>query len=257
MYENYVFDLYGTLVDIHTEENDRNVWEKLALFYGYYGAGYTAWELQQRYFQLVKSGETALKASKQQNMEKDIHYAHEAFPEIQLETVFQELFLEKSVTADKSLVLHTGQFFRALSTEYIHLYDGAKKLLAAIHQSGKKVYLLSNAQRMFTEYELNYLDIAKYFDGILISSDYGTKKPDIRFFQILLDTYHLNPRECIMIGNDAKSDIEGAKAVGMDTYYIYSNLSPQGEKAPAANYVQSGMDLYRVGAQLDFNMKNT
>lgn len=27
MYDNYVFDLYGTLVDIHTEENDAKVWE--------------------------------------------------------------------------------------------------------------------------------------------------------------------------------------------------------------------------------------
>ena len=38
MYDNYVFDLYGTLVDIHTEENDAKVWEKLSLFYGFYGA---------------------------------------------------------------------------------------------------------------------------------------------------------------------------------------------------------------------------
>ena len=40
MYDNYVFDLYGTLVDIHTEENDAKVWEKLSLFYGFYGALY-------------------------------------------------------------------------------------------------------------------------------------------------------------------------------------------------------------------------
>ena len=32
MYDNYVFDLYGTLVDIHTEENDAKVWEKLELY---------------------------------------------------------------------------------------------------------------------------------------------------------------------------------------------------------------------------------
>ena len=37
-YSNYVFDLYGTLVDIHTEENDPALWQKLALFYGYYDA---------------------------------------------------------------------------------------------------------------------------------------------------------------------------------------------------------------------------
>ena len=39
-YENYIFDLYGTLVDIHTDEEKTELWEKLAQFYGYYGAVY-------------------------------------------------------------------------------------------------------------------------------------------------------------------------------------------------------------------------
>jgi putative hydrolase of the HAD superfamily len=42
---------------------------------------------------------------------------------------------------------------------------------------------LSNAQRIFTEYELRMLDIAKYFDGMLISSDYGVKKTGSAFLQ--------------------------------------------------------------------------
>ena len=36
-YDNYIFDLYGTLVDIHTDESNTAIWEKLAMFYGYYG----------------------------------------------------------------------------------------------------------------------------------------------------------------------------------------------------------------------------
>lgn len=34
-YTNLIFDLYGTLLDIHTEEND-HVWEKTALYFGFY-----------------------------------------------------------------------------------------------------------------------------------------------------------------------------------------------------------------------------
>ena len=45
MYDNYVFDLYGTLVDIWTEEEKASVWKKLALFYGYHKALYTPGEL--------------------------------------------------------------------------------------------------------------------------------------------------------------------------------------------------------------------
>ena len=45
MYQDLIFDLYGTLVDIHTEETD-TVWEKTALLFGYYGAHYTGTALK-------------------------------------------------------------------------------------------------------------------------------------------------------------------------------------------------------------------
>ena len=79
-YDNYVFDLYGTLVDIHTEEDFPKLWEKLALFFGYYGAIYKPKELQKRYAALVSDCERALKKT----LEEDRHYTHEASPEIEI-----------------------------------------------------------------------------------------------------------------------------------------------------------------------------
>ena len=60
-YENYIFDLYGTLVDIHTDEEKTELWEKLAQFYGYYGAVYTAEELKNAYACLTGQKEDALR----------------------------------------------------------------------------------------------------------------------------------------------------------------------------------------------------
>jgi len=57
-YKNLIFDLYGTLVDIHTEENDA-VWEKTALFFGYYGARYTPKELKECFRQQMRSRQAA------------------------------------------------------------------------------------------------------------------------------------------------------------------------------------------------------
>lgn len=34
MYKNYVFDLYGTLIDINTDEWSIDIWEKMAIYYG-------------------------------------------------------------------------------------------------------------------------------------------------------------------------------------------------------------------------------
>ncbi len=69
--------------------------------------------------------------------------------------------------------------------------------------------MLPNAQRIFTEYELFYLKIHDCFDGILISSSCGVKKPDERFFRILLERYQIKPGEPLMIGNDLTTDIKG------------------------------------------------
>ena len=48
-YDNYVFDLYGTLIDIRTDEEDLRAWEKLALLFRYHGADYEAAELRGAY----------------------------------------------------------------------------------------------------------------------------------------------------------------------------------------------------------------
>lgn len=230
-YKNYIFDLYGTLVDIHTDEESGELWEKLALFYGYYDALYTPEELRTRFRSLVAGKEAD---------------THEAFPEIKIEDVFEVLFAEKGVKAAAALSVHAGQFFRVLSTEYVKLYDGATELLTAIREAGGKLYLLSNAQRIFTEYELHLLGIALLFDDIFISSEYGVKKPERRFFEMLLDKHGLNVAESIMIGNDLRSDIGGAKSVGLATYYIHSNISPELKEEPKADYVQLSMDLAKV-----------
>ena len=73
-YENYVFDLYGTLVDIRTWEDDKALWEKLSLFFGYYDAHYSPVELQKAYGTLVQGKEKALKSTLEQDAV--IHMKH-------------------------------------------------------------------------------------------------------------------------------------------------------------------------------------
>ena len=236
-YENYLFDLYGTLVDIHTDETSKEVWERLSYFYGYYGADYTPEELSLSYSEIIQKNEGVMRGD-----------AHEMFPELQIEDVFLELFTRKGVEADKTLAVHAGQFFRVLSTDYVKLYDGAVELLEYLKKQGKRVCLLSNAQRIFTEFEMRALKIYDIFDEVYISSDYHCKKPDIKFYNTLLDGLGLDRSKTIMIGNDNRCDIEGAKAAGLDSFYIHSNISPEVEdfRQIKSTYLLKEMDLKKV-----------
>ena len=237
MYDTCIFDLYGTLVDIRTDENKEELWEKLSLFYAFYGAFYTPEELARSYKRL-----TGEMTAGHEELRRD---SHEAFPDIRIEEVFRALFEEKGIAPDEPLVRHAGQFFRILSMEFIRLYDGTEEMLSAVKESGRKIYLLSNAQRIFTEYEMNALGITKYFDGIFISSDEGCKKPDLKFFRKLIDTCGIDPERAVMVGNDGICDIEGAKRAGLGTVYVHSDISPA-EDAPDADYVLPQMDMEQI-----------
>ena len=222
-YTDLIFDLYGTLVDIHTEENDL-VWEKTAFYFSFYGARFTGPELRSAFSAAIRTRE--IQAG--QN--------YECFPDIPFEQVMAELFRTKGVTEQAdALGFHAAQLFRISSLEYLRLYPGTLDALASLRSKGYRLWLLSNAQRAFTAYELTALGLGEQLDGIYISSDYGCRKPDLRFLGALLKEQNLNPETCLMIGNDRMTDIAGAAAAGLDTLYMHTELTPsdQPEADPA------------------------
>lgn len=231
MYKNYLFDLYGTLVDIHTDENKKKLWKRTAELYGFAGAHYKPKELQKAYCALVAEEKANVKA------------LHPEFAciDIKLEKVFDKLLTAKGIKSNKGWAVEIAKSFRVMSTDYICLYPGAYDLLQSLKKAGKKVYLLTNAQRCFTAPELAYLGIDSMFDGIVISSDEETCKPCTAFYNIIINRYKLNPKETIMIGNDRTTDIQGAKDTGIDCLYIHSNISPEYTNKPQSTFtIKSG-----------------
>ena len=217
-YTDLIFDLYGTLVDIHTEENDL-VWEKTAIFFGFYGAHYTPAELK-----------TAFRAAMAER-EAKAGQSYECFPDIPFELVMAQLFREKGVEENAdSLGVQAAQLFRITSIEYVKLYSGALDALAKLRKKGYRLWLLSNAQRVFTAFELRHLGLGEQLDAIYISSDFRCRKPDVRFFRALVEEQGLDISKCLMIGNDLHTDIGGAKNAGIDTLYMHTNLTPPDQR---------------------------
>ncbi|MGN0505366.1 MAG: HAD family hydrolase [Lachnospiraceae bacterium] len=221
MYQNYIFDLYGTLVDIKTNEAKKSFWEKTAFFYSLNGAMYNWKELRRRYSELIAKEEQVLwKKQKQHVPERTV-----AEVEISLERVFAKLYREKGISASKQLIADTCLTFRTLSMERLTLFEGARETLEGLREKGKKVYLLTNAQYYFTEPELRVLGIKDCFDGILFSSSEGIKKPSKDFFDLVFKRYGLQKEESVMVGNDRFSDVQGALDYGMECRYLHTEQS--------------------------------
>jgi len=196
MYQNYIFDLYGTLVDIHTNEKKAYLWKKMSLFFGMKGAAYEPKELRMAYETKIKEQEAALRM--------ECRGSH--VPEIDIADVFRQLFEDQAVSVTEEEIADLAKMFRAISIEELKL---------------------SNAQALFTAPEISLLGLTKYFDGILLSSDAGVKKPDPAFYEMLLKQYHLDPAECLMTGNDDIADCHGAASAGIASCYVATRQSPK------------------------------
>lgn len=222
MYENYIFDLYGTLVDIRTNESKASLWKYMAGYMTLQGAPYSVAELRKRYRNLVGM-------LRREQYEKNKHLFPALTPdqiEVDLSEVFSRLYSEKGVEPAPQMLADLALMFRAVSLKYVRLYEGAKPLLMELRRRRKGVYLLTNAQRLFTEPELRSLGIYELFDDVMISSDIGFKKPSLQFYDALLTKHGLDPKASVMIGNDWQADAWGAHNCGLSCMYIHTLQSP-------------------------------
>ena len=239
-YEAFVFDFYGTLADIRTNEAKPILWRKMSEMYSSLGAHYSPTELKKDYLSLCE------RAAEQIQAEGERKYGGEFLGELDLTTVFQTLFQNKGISCSRERAADYAGFFRMLSREKLKVYEGAKETMERLRKAGKGVYLLSNAQSDFTRPEIELLRLSDCFDGMLISSEEECKKPSPVFYRRLTERYGLSPENCLMMGNDIDADIKGAMSVGMDTFYIHTATSPQLAAEPDATYVVMDGDWHRV-----------
>ena len=201
---NFLFDLYGTLADIKTDEELQSLW------YGF------AWLL----------GESDVKKVRDEYLEICKKYsdarAHK-FVEFDLLHVFEEMLENRGASTEKAILV--AREFRLLSRQKLRLFPCIVEILAGLKERGAGVYLVSNAQSCFTLAELDELGITSLFDGILISSDAGVKKPCPDIFEVAFNKFSLNKEDCFYVGNDLHDDVLGASGAGLKTVYIETEQS--------------------------------
>ena len=241
MFKNYIFDLYGTLVDIRTNESKASLWKYMAGYMTLQGAAYAPAELRKRYRSLIDS----IRLEQYEKYKSQFLKLTPGEIEVNLAEVFFRLYGEKGVTPTPQMLSDWALMYRTLSLDYVRLYDGARELLEKLRFLDKRVYLLSNAQRLFTEPEMRSLGIYDLFDDVLISSDIGFMKPSPQFYGALLNRHSLAPGSCVMLGNDWQADAWGAHNNGLASIYIHTAQSPEptGELPPDCTRFKSVSDI--------------
>lgn len=214
-YRNFLFDLYGTLADIHTDEGSPALWLRMSALLGMEGVVWTPEGLEKKY-----RGGIA-------RMEAEARKVRGCGAEIDVAPLFRSFYTDAGVEASEADAARLAREFRALSLCKLRLFPGAAALLKALRENDCRVFLLSNAQALFTRPELRLLGLDTLFDDILLSSEAGLKKPDAGFYGQMLTKNGLDPDETVMVGNDDQADCHGAAAVGLDSLYLHTEQSPR------------------------------
>ncbi len=101
-------------------------------------------------------------------------------------------------------------------TSHMPPVPGMEKLVRELHESGKKLYLLSNFNKRLRG-ELHIVPAYDAFDDFVISGEVKMVKPNREIYEYLLNTYNLDSAECIFV-DDNKGNIEAGERAGIKGY---------------------------------------
>lgn len=90
------------------------------------------------------------------------------------------------------------------------------KVVENLKDKGYKLAILSDMGKEMVEKEMNTLELRKYFDELIFSSETGYKKPQLELFKIALEKLNSKPEECIFI-DDKKRNTDAAKKLHINT----------------------------------------
>lgn len=216
------FDVNGTLTDILTDESLEEIYRSVRHFLTYQGIDIARGDLRELYFRLMKT---------------QLSISSEAYPEFDAVDIWRTILAQYETAYSRSLPpdqrsalpLFLAQMVRGISRKRLQLYPNVVEVLEKL-RTRFPMAIVTDAQSAYALGELHKVGLTDYFRPIVVSGDYGYRKPDARLFQKALEGMGVSAAETLFIGNDMYRDIYGAQQAGMQTLLFNS---PQGDKTHA------------------------
>lgn len=130
---------------------------------------------------------------------------------------------------DLDPVRMAADYMDALSAK-AYLMEGAEALCRALY-GYCRMYIITNGVARVQNERFDVTPLAPLFDGVFISEEVGSAKPDPAFFVHVASAIPgFDPAEALVIGDSLTSDIQGGINAGIDTCWF----NPHGRSAPDA-----------------------
>lgn len=104
------------------------------------------------------------------------------------------------------------------------LTRGARNVLPLLEQAGIPFGILTNGSS-YKRVTVRASGLGHRAHCVVVSRDYGARKPDGDIFRHAARHLGVSPREVLMVGDKRQADVEGAHRVGMKTAWLRRGLS--------------------------------
>ena len=169
-----------------------------------------------------------------QTMAEQQHTSPEEHPEFDAVGIWRRIIDEHQTDFTGSLPaakleqmpLFLAEMSRGISRRQLGLYPYAREVLDTL-RGRYPLAVVTDAQSAYARAELHRVGLLGYFNPIIVSGDYGYRKPDRRLFQFAIDGMKVAAQHAMYVGNDMHRDIFGAREAGLTTVMVDSD---QGNK---------------------------
>jgi len=224
-----IFDINGTMTDILTNEWHSDIYRILSNMLSYQGIALGPNEVKDSYFQIMKEQRAA---------------SGERYPEFNAVGIFREIITRYATDFTlrlppeklEQLPLLLAEMHRAASRYRLQLYNGVKETIKPLHPK-YNLAIVSDGQTAYAVPELNAVGLFGIFDPVIISGDFGFRKPDTRLFENALTIMQMKPAEVLFVCNDIYRDVYGAQKIGIKTVFFQSNQGQQEKKDVQPDYI--------------------
>ena len=103
------------------------------------------------------------------------------------------------------------------------LFDDAQEVLKVLHEKGMPMGIITNGDSKNQRAKLERAGITHLFDPVVVSSEVGFSKPDVRIFWKALKEADCTPSTSLYIGDSFEHDIEPARKIGMNCLHLVRN----------------------------------
>jgi len=148
-------------------------------------------------------------AAKKSADENEEHIANDAM------SFLLQFFGYPASKMDPEILQRAVDIFYAPEMTAWQLRPGVMETLQSLHDEGYKLAVLANynCDRVFQR-TIDYMGIRPYLDLCLCSASVEYRKPDEKFFNIVLERWGALPHEVVVVGDSLVHDIQGGLAFG-------------------------------------------